>query len=116
MKHLFYALLIIGLGLGSCSKDDDDSDTRRTPVCESGEQLTYASLKPLIDSKCATSGCHGAGSSRGDFTTYAGMLPDIDAGRINQRVLVSQDMPRNSTLTQTELNRFQCWADNDFAE
>ncbi|MFK7755530.1 MAG: hypothetical protein AB8B53_01220 [Flavobacteriales bacterium] len=115
MKKLFFAfglLCLISVAVTSCKKDNE-----REPICEDGSAPTYdEEMKSLIDSKCATSGCHGSGSSNGDYTAYSGMVSDLNNGSIKREVLDRQDMPKNSTLSQNELNQFQCWSDNGFSE
>lgn len=104
--------VVLAAAVTSCKKDN-----KREPVCEDGSTPTYdGEMKSFIDSKCATSGCHGSGSGNGDYTTYAGMTSDLNSGRIKSEVLDRQDMPKNSSLSQAELNQFQCWADNGFAQ
>lgn len=115
MNKLFSTLAILGIisfSISSCKKDED-----REAVCEDGSTPTYDSeMRTFINSKCTSSGCHNSGSSNGDYTTYSGMSSDITSGKISQRVLDRQDMPKNSTLSQEELNKFKCWADNDYSQ
>jgi hypothetical protein len=68
-------------------------------------------IAPMMTSKCATSGCHDAGSSSGDFTTYIGVKAKVDNGSMKNRVLDIKNMPPagNPVLTQTELKRLDCW-------
>ena len=111
-KLIFVAFAMITISSSSCKKD------QLKPECESGDALTYdADMKSLIDSKCATSGCHGSGSGNGDFSSYSGLVSVINNGRLEREVLTDQTMPRGSSnLSQEEINSFQCWAENEFAE
>lgn len=45
-----------------------------------------------------------------------GWLKILITGKISNRVLDRQDMPKNSTLSQDELNKFKYWVDNDYSE
>jgi len=104
--------MILLLSISSCKKDED-----REAVCEDGSSPTYDSeMRTFVESKCAVSSCHSYGSSDGNYSTYLGMEEDINNGKISNRVLDSQDMPKNSTLSQDELNKFKCWADNGYSE
>jgi len=97
----------------SCNKDGGN----RQPVCEDGSTPTYNSeMKDFIDSNCTQSGCHASGSVNGDYTDYFTLSIDLENGKITDRVLDKQDMPKAGRLTQDELNLFQCWADNNYAE
>lgn len=112
MKNRFFFLLAVLtlLVVAGCSNDSF------TPECDGGTPTYDGEMKTLIDQNCAISGCHGAGSSRGDYTSFAGLLPDLNNGKFTREVLTDQSMPRGGSLTQVELNSVQCWADNGFAE
>jgi|TARA_B110000967_G_C18892051_1_gene568087 hypothetical protein len=113
MKKLFPLLIMIFLfSISSCKKDED-----REAVCENGSSPTYDSeMRTFVESKCAVSGCHVYGSTDGNYSTYSGMEEDINNGKISNRALDSQNMPKNATLSQDELNKFKCWAENDYRE
>ena len=103
---IFCSVLIVH----SCKKDT------LTPVCD-GSNLTYNSgINTIINTSCLGSSCHTTSNSRGDFTTYAGLKPKLDNGTFKKRVLEKQSMPKGSTLTQDEINKIQCWADNNYPE
>ncbi len=102
----------MAVGVSSCKKDK-----LLVPVCEDNSTPTYDdNIKTLINTSCAKSGCHGSGSSNGDYTSYAGISSDLTNGRFENRVLKDQTMPKGSTLSQGEINQFQCWLENNFAE
>ena len=97
--------------MNSCSKDDT-----RTAKCD-GSNLTYISgVSTIINTNCNSSSCHGAGSSNGVFTSYAGLSGAISNGSFNSRVIDKQDMPQGSELSQPQLNQLQCWVDNGYPE
>lgn len=94
----------------SCSREKLD------PVCD-GTEATYTDdVKSIIDNSCAKSGCHGSGSGRGDFTSYAGLQPYLDNGVFESEVLIQQSMPRGGSLSQADINTIQCWLENSYAE
>lgn len=108
-------LLILSLGtlvilLVACNKDP------LVPACD-GNQATYeADVKTIIESTCNGGACHGSGSSRGDFTSYSGLLPYLNNGAFKREVIDEQTMPKFKTLSQDEINSIQCWIDNGYAE
>lgn len=102
------ALTLILTGLYSCKKDKLDCD---------GATPNYGDdIKMIIDASCALSGCHGSSSFHGVFTTYDGLEPYLLDGQFSNRVLITQDMPKGSSLTQEEIILIQCWVDNNYAE
>jgi len=103
---------LVSFCVNSCKKDEDFE-----AACEDGSTPAYDSeMRTFVESKCAVSRCHFYGSSDGNYSTYSGMVEDITNGKTSNRVLDRQDMPKNSTLSQDELNKFKCWVDNDYRE
>jgi hypothetical protein len=43
----------------------------------------------------------------GNYSTYSGTEEDVNNGEISNRVLNNQNMPKNATLPQDELNKFK---------
>lgn len=107
---LLMALACITLWPG-CDKDDDP----QAPECNiTGVTFTYNSnVKGIIDRHCI--GCHFPGSTVtgivGDFTTYEGMKPHLDAGHVLERVVIDKDMPQSNptNMTQAERDSINCW-------
>lgn len=65
-------------------------------------------IQPILTSRCA--GCH---TSAPDFTNYAGAKEKVDDGTFKNRVITLKDMPLGGpALSQTELDRIQCWINN----
>lgn len=96
----------------SCSKEE-----KKENISCDGSNLTYNSgVSSIINSNCTTSGCHGSGSSNGNYTTYSGLKSIINNGQFNKSVLVNQNMPKGSSLSESELNKLKCWVDNGYPE
>lgn len=101
---------IIVLGMSSCGKNKLD------PVCD-GSDITYDNyIGALVESKCMGGSCHSTGAGNSDLTTYAKMQGQINNGNFAKEVLTKQTMPENSSLSQDELNKIQCWVDNGYPE
>lgn len=65
-------------------------------------------IKPLLDTKCGSSGCHGAGSSRNLYTNHSEASSRKSA--INNRVVVLKDMPAGGrTMSADERQLFANW-------
>jgi hypothetical protein len=108
----FLAVGIIASSLVfSCKKGK-----KLTPNCNGSKPTYNSGIKTIIDNNCTGSSCHVAGSPYGNFTSYAGMAPYINSGRFKVAVLEQQTMPKNKNLSQDELNKLQCWVENNYAE
>ncbi|MBA2610450.1 MAG: hypothetical protein H0U95_00670 [Bacteroidetes bacterium] len=80
-------------------------------VCDS---IKYsAHIKPIILANCAFPGCHVAGFSSGDFTTYAGLNSKITNGKFKARVIDANPgpMPASGQLSKPKLDSIKCWLD-----
>jgi len=76
-----------------------------------GSHPTYNNgIKSIIDSRCSSSGCHPG------YSTYNGIKGILQNGDFTQEVLTNQTMPKNSSLSQDEINKIQCWANDGFPE
>ena len=95
--------LVILSGVLSCNK----SKNKITPVCD-GSSPTYNSfVANFISTNCAS--CH-------DYSTYAKLSAITQSGAFTQFVLTDQSMPKNSSISDADLNKLQCWVDNGFPE
>lgn len=85
------------------------------------------SVKPIIDLTCAYAGCHnGTPGVPGDYSSFDGLIVDIENGSFFRRVVDSRDdpvlgMPPDRAPGPTELSpeQFQlilCWVDNGYPE
>lgn len=123
MKYTILLLFLLFLGtilIPSCVSDKLD------PVvnvlnCDSLAVKYSVELKPIIDASCAYVGCHVAGSSIGNFSTYQGLTSRLESGQIENRVLTLADMPpayvsMEDMLTEDEFNMFSCWIESGFPE
>ena len=92
----------------ACSKNNDASFTTDC----SGEAKSYAAdVSSLIQTYCATAGCHASGSTNGPgaLTTYAQVYNARSAIRSS---VANGSMPENTTLSSAQKNNILCWIDN----
>lgn len=114
MKKTIPALLIICTGLifSKCSKDKNTNNNNFSVDCSTVTNKAFAAnVSPLIQSRCAISGCHAAGSGNGPgaLTTYA----QISAASSRIRTAVANGtMPQGSSLSTAEKNSIVCWIDS----
>ena len=95
-------LVIIIMILNSCKKKDKVD-------CSI---VTYSgTISQIISGNCTNTGCHGASSSNGDFTTYAGLKTVADNGSLHTRVVSKKDMPPGG-LSSENIQKINCWIEN----
>jgi hypothetical protein len=101
-------LIIYCILFASCGEPDEFRDLDCTAI---GSKYN-ADISPIIISRCATAGCHDAGSNNGDYTTYDGIKIKVKNGTFENRVLIVNDMPSNGVLSEADRKKIKCWLDN----
>lgn len=115
MKKLWIlALLSLTLVISQCSKDDDNDPDPVDPCA--GNTPTYTkNIKPILETKCNSASCHGAGAPQPNWTSYA-TVKSAAVGIRNQ--VSAKNMPKapNPPLSQAEIDLFVCWVKNGTPE
>ena len=91
---------------------------------ECNTSITYETgPKDIINKSCAYAGCHIAGNSSGDFTSFATMKSRLDNGAFEEWVIEDRRMPpldapqgKPKSLTEEEILIFKCWQSQGFNE
>ena len=109
-------VLVLTLGGLSFSCEDDDDTSGASNISCNGVVVGFAAdVKPIIDSRCATSsGCHGSGSNVGPgaLTTYT----QVFQARTQIKTAVSSGiMPKGSSLNTGEKASIVCWIEGGAA-
>lgn len=108
MTFRLKGLIVAGFAItiAACQKQDTTCD---------GSTRTYdADIKAILDANCNS--CHSPSGNRADYSSYSKITPILNSGLFSRRVLENQDMPQFSTLSQADLVKIQCWADNGYPE
>lgn len=112
MKRIsVYSIVILSsLFLAGCYYDVA-SELYPDENCNTPAVVDYATqVKALIDSRCATSGCHVAGGSGpGDFSVAATAIAAGQDGSIEARSVVQKDMPPSQPLSNCEIALLESW-------
>ena len=125
--RLFFAFIALSAFIAvasSCKKNKDNPDYAAEANCsaiaDSANRYTN-SINALLDARCATSGCHNASAAGGiNLSNYAGAKNAFQ----NRNALCSvhqgndcQPMPNSGAkLSDSELNKLDCWVQNGFLE
>lgn len=69
-------------------------------------------VNPIIQTKCATAGCHNAASAQGGtvLVTYAQVA--AKSALIKQRCVIEKNMPPTGALPPAEIAVIKCWIDS----
>src|SRR5690349_18476674 len=105
MKRLFCLFISLTTVVVACKKDTEEP----TPGVDCSTVTYSGTISGIATAKCNASGCHSAGSSNGDYTSYAGIKAKFDNGSLKQRVIVEKTMPSGTPLTETQYKQFECW-------
>ena len=129
-------LLIIGITTfafiffipGSCTSDQL-SEMPPLEFCDTLQVSYNLQVKDIIDTNCAFSGCHVAGSSApGNYATYASMTPFLTDLEFKRFVIelrndpdlgMPPDWPTNpgpNDLTDEEFDIISCWVESGYPE
>lgn len=111
IKLLYFLPLTILMFGSSCYYDNEEELYGNEP-CDT-TNISYAQMiEPIINSQCATVGCHVAnGSANGIFESYANVKTKVDNGSFANRVIDVRDMPPGGNLNDCQINLFQAWLD-----
>ncbi len=114
MKKLS-TLFIFAFLFSNCTSDSTDDLTIPVPVV-----ITYAqNVKMIMDTSCATSGCHNAASNTAGLTleTY----PQVKDAFVSRNALVRMEsttasMPPSGNLPATSIQILKNWRDQGYLE
>lgn len=114
LNYLFFAICLL---IVSCTTDKLEPEP---VICT--DLVTYQDgPKAILNKTCAYSGCHVAGYSSGDFSSYDAMKARLDNGKFAKWVLNDRSMPpsnvptgKDDFLTIEELNILKCWAQEGY--
>ncbi len=111
LRHLCM-LLICGMVFifVSCG-DDDDPDP--DPVCDTTDMTYNADIKTILDTNCATSGCHVSGFGNGSLANYDDAVAVVGFGKIIGSINHSADAvampPSGIKLADCSIDKIEAW-------
>ncbi len=119
MKTSFstFLVLMLALFIWACHADNEEDlfPEEMTKSLDSNKVVSYSmEIEPIINAKCATSGCHVAGGTgNGHLTNYNEVKLKVDNGSLRNRVLNDprNPMPPSGALPNSEKDLIRLWLD-----
>lgn len=102
-----FAMLLL---LGGCYYDKEEV-LYPGSFCDTANVGYASTVKGIIETNCALSGCHLAGGQGpGNFEVYGDVKSRVDNGLFRSLVLVNRTMPPNNVrLSDCELEQLTIW-------
>jgi hypothetical protein len=101
-----YFSLALCLFIAACSSSKKTTTETKVAVPE----VSYKkSILPIIESKCAVSGCHIQGFHEGDFTIFEDLKKQVDRGKFRRLVIENKSMPPDAPLDSKEIKLIDAW-------
>jgi hypothetical protein len=111
MKTLFPALTIAVLSVG-CYYDTEEKLYPGLAPCELADVTWSETIRPIIQTRCAISGCHvQGGNGPGDYSQFTNVKAAADQGFIRIVVIDNRSMPPGIPLNDCQLEQIGIWLD-----
>lgn len=99
--------------LQSCYYDKEDQLYPNSNYVDTNAVITFAAnVKPIFDTKCATSGCHTNGGQSPNLSTYTGISSNI--ARVKVRAIDLKTMPSSGPLGANEIAILTKWINSGY--
>jgi len=116
-RNLLKVTVVLTLTVAFLSQNacKSSSSNTTTTVCDTSAAVLFsATVKPIMDAKCATSGCHDVSGAGGySLNTYAGVKACVTSGRfmgsMNQTSGFKAMPQGGNKLDQCDINKIQKW-------
>ncbi len=117
MKKYFLVVILSMVIIISCTKNsvsNTSSNNNNNNITCTGTKSFSVDVSPIIQTVCATSGCHDASSTNGPgpLTNYQQVF---NARATIRPAIVSGIMPKNTSLSASQKTAIICWIDNGAA-
>ncbi len=113
MKRVGLLIFLIAAGIvsfESCYYDSEEELYPNSNQTDTSAVTWTLTVKPIIDQKCATAGCHVSGAQSPDLSTYQGVFNNKD--RVKIRATELDNMPAAGALSQVNQDAIAKWINN----
>ncbi len=116
LKKIFFILMlpIMAANFTGCYYDKAELlyGASGTVNCTTISAKFSTDVKPVIQNKCATSGCHNAAGAAGGAVLETYTQIAAQSARIRQRCVIDKTMPSSGSLPAAEIAAIKCWIDS----
>jgi len=103
-NYLFLALCLFSVACNTSKKTAAVKESNDMPL------VSYKnSIMPIVEAKCAVSGCHIQGFHEGDFTIFEELKKQADRGKLRRLVIDNRSMPPDQPLDAKEIKLIDAW-------
>lgn len=95
----------------SCTYNQLEDPKQVINFCDTADVTYSGSVKTIIATECGVSGCHDAGFSGANFSTYNGVKPHLDNGKFKSKVFTNSTMPPGGFSKAINKDILKCWYD-----
>lgn len=110
MKKIIISTILLGTVIFTGCYYDKEELLYPNSICDVKSSTFSSDVQSIIKNNCATSGCHVAGATFPDLTTYASIKTNID--RVKVRAITEKTMPKSNPLSDCNIKKLQLWIDN----
>lgn len=108
--HIFL-IAVCMVAFESCYNDSEEELYPNSNQTDTSAAVTWTlTVKPIIDQKCATAGCHVSGAQSPDLSSYLGVFNNKD--RVKIRATELDNMPAAGALSQANQDAIAKWINN----
>jgi hypothetical protein len=116
MKSLMTSMILMAVVFSCQSSSEEDMVPQPPPPpvaegCDDVEASLSGNVMPIINTKCAVSGCHISGGQFPDFTDRANVIQFSSGIRNFTQNNVMPPASSGITLTAEELEAISCWVE-----
>ena len=110
--YLLPLAVLFATALPGCYYDNEE-ELYPNSFCDTVNVTYSGSISKIIESKCATPGCHVAGGTgTGNFTVFSELKEQVDNGRLLpsvRREAEAVPMPPDGALRACEVRQLELW-------
>ncbi len=103
-------LMMLALALTGCYYDKEEV-LYPNSFCDVTNVTWSGTIQPLVQSRCATPGCHVVGGQSPDLSTYSAFKAQVDLGRVQARAIQGTPsfMPPSGKMPNCNIQQLQTW-------
>ncbi|HYG14912.1 MAG TPA: hypothetical protein VEC12_04095 [Bacteroidia bacterium] len=119
MNKLIIAAFVLSLSIQSCYYDNEEELYPQSGNCDTAAITYSGKIAPMVASRCALSGCHGAGSMNGDFSSHATFSAFLDTKKANLVESINfrgpKPMPQGGVkMPACDIQHLETWINNGY--